>query len=381
VIVSAAADRRDEIRRFADEQVAPHAERMDRDERMTPDVVAALGARGYLGALVPAEYGGRPMDPLQFGSLSEEIGRVCAATRSLVTVHSMVCAATARWGADDQRRAWLPRLGSGAALAAFALTEPDAGSDASAIATSATAHPDGYTLDGRKKWITIGLLADVFLVFAKVGDQPAAFLVARDAPGLSIVPIPDMLGMRGAMIAELELRDCRVAADAIVGPVGFGLSAVAATALDLGRYSVACGCVGLAQACLDLSLAHASTRRQFGAPLKDHQLIRRKIANMIAGVRSARLVCADAGRKRAEHDPDSVIDTCLAKYVAARAAASAAESAVQIHGAAGCSGDTAVARHFRDAQVMRIIEGSTEIQQMLIADHAFNAWDRRGDTT
>jgi glutaryl-CoA dehydrogenase (non-decarboxylating) len=195
-------------------------------------------------------------------------------------------------------------------------------------------------------------------------------LVRRDVRGLEIEPIHGMLGTRGSMLAALRLRGCRVPAEAVVGRPGLGLSWIAATALDHGRFTVAWGAVGIAQACLEASVRHATTREQFGAPLIDHQLVRRMLSEMTAETRAARLLCLHAARLRAARHPDSVAETSLAKHFAARTAMRVAHDAVQIHGALGCSDERSVERHFRDAKIMEIIEGSSEMHQLHIADLA-----------
>jgi hypothetical protein len=233
--------------------------------------------------------------------------------------------------------------------------------------------PDGYVLKGRKKWICYGTAAGLFLVFARYGGQPAAFLVERNSPGLAIAPLFGMLGLRGAMLADLHLEECKVPKESLVGAPGFGLSHVASTALDLGRYSVAWGCVGIAQAALEASHSYAAQRRQFGSLIKDHQLVGRLLANMIVGVRAARLMCLEAGRLRDSGDPGAVVQTMAAKYFSSRAAARATRDAVQIHGAKGCSPEYPVARYFRDAKIMEIIEGSDQIQQLALAAYGFDS--------
>lgn len=237
--------------------------------------------------MLPEEAGGAGMDLVSFGLLNEELGRGCSSVRSLLTVHSMVCRALFRWGSREQKERWLRPLASGQTVAAFALTEPEAGSDAQAVQTSAAADGDAYLLSGRKKWVSFGQVADLFLVFARCGEGPAAFLVERGAPGLRVEPISGMLGVRASMLAELHLSGCRVPRQNLLGGVGFGLSHVASAALDYGRYSVAWGCVGIAQACLEACLRYTGERRQFGAYLKDHQLIQRMIARMVTGVKAA----------------------------------------------------------------------------------------------
>ncbi|HXU45370.1 MAG TPA: acyl-CoA dehydrogenase, partial [Thermoanaerobaculia bacterium] len=240
------------------------------------------------------------------------------------------------------------------------------GSDASAIETRAEEDGESFVLTGHKKWTTFGQIADLFLVFAKVAGQPAAFLVERETAGLSIVPIRGMHGTRASMLAELHLDGCRVPRGHLLGRPGFGISHVAATALELGRYSVAWGSVGILEACLQASQTYAAERVQFGAPLADHPLIRALIAEMIANVRAGRLLCLRAGFLQERGDPAAFAETMVAKYFCAVAAAKAAGDAVQIQGANGCGPDSAVARYLRDAKVMEIIEGSTQIQQLAI---------------
>jgi len=359
---------RAEFREFVASEVAQRAGQFDREGAVPARLVAQVAARGYLGALLPR--GGRPpMDAVTYGLLNEEFGRGCSSLRSLLTVHNMVAHAVQKWGGRPLKERWLPGLASGEVVAAFCLTEPNVGSDAASVRTEAAPDGDDYVLDGTKKWITFGQLADLFLVFARSEGRPTALLVERGARGLSVAPITGMLGVRASMLAELRFEGCRVPRANVVGRPGFGFSHVASSALDWGRYSVAWGCVGLAQACLDASLAYAGEREQFGARLKDHQLIRRMLTEMITNTRAARLLCLHAGYLRERGDPQSIVETSVAKYFASTAASRAAADAVQIHGANGCSPDYPVERYLRDAKIMEIIEGSTQIQQLTIAEH------------
>ncbi|HEX9734000.1 MAG TPA: acyl-CoA dehydrogenase family protein [Thermoanaerobaculia bacterium] len=358
---------RQQFRGFVDEHVAPHAGRWDREERLPLEIVGELRSRGYLGAPLPVEAGGGGMDAIRYGLLTEELARGCSSVRTILTVHDMVTFAVWRWGSPYLKTQWVPRMARGEMLCAFALSEPEVGSDAKSIA--AQARPDGedYVIDAHKMWISLGLVADLFLVFARCDDQLAAFLVPASTPGLSRRPTPSVMGTRAAYIAELELAGCRVPAENLVGRVGFGFSHVAAAGLELGRYSVAWGSVGIAQACLDACLAYTAERRQFGVPLRDHQLVRRKLTEMIVNTRAARLLCYRAGTLRALGDPGATMETMIAKYHASRTAARAAGDAVQLHGANGLSDAYPVARYLRDAKVTEVIEGSTQIQQITIA--------------
>lgn len=351
---------------YAREHVAPHAGAWDRAAATPREAIGRLAATGWLGARVPREFGGAEMDWVTFGLLNEEIGRGCSSLRSLLTVHGMASHAVARFGSRVQKERWLPRMARGEAIGAFALSEPEVGSDASAVRTAATADGDGYLLHGHKKWTTYGQIADVFLLFAQLDGKPAAFLVERDAPGLEVAPLGGITGTRASMLAELRLDGCRVAREARVGGGGFGL-AIAVATLEVGRYSVACGTAGLARACLDASLAYAASREQYGAPIGEHQLVQRMLAEMAAGWRAAHWLCLRAGWLRDAGDPSAAHETFVAKYVATTTATRAALSAVQIHGANGCSEDYPVERYLRDSRVMEIIEGSTQITEMAIA--------------
>jgi len=285
-------------------------------------------------------------------------------------VHSMVALAISRWGREEKKSQWLEKLGQGKAIGAFALTEPEAGSDARQIMTQAVASGDDFLLTGHKKWITFAQMADLFLVFAKSVRGPCAFLLERNTPGLVISPMHGMLGTRASMMAELRLEECRVPKQNMIGAAGFGLSHVASSALDCGRYSVAWGSVGIAQACLEACVRYAGRRKQFGALLRDHQLVQRMIAQMVVEVKAARLLCHHAGQLKDAGDPASMIETSIAKYFACTTAAKIARDAVQIHGANGCSSEYPVERFYRDAKIMEIIEGSNEIQEITIAQSA-----------
>jgi glutaryl-CoA dehydrogenase (non-decarboxylating) len=359
-------------RAFVAREILPFACTWDAAEAIPRDVIDKIGAAGYLGALAPRSHGGTDLDPLSFGVLCEQFGYGCASARSLLTAHGMVVVAIRRWGDARTQEEWLPRLASGAAIAAFALSEPGAGSDAGAMETLAERGSVEYRLRGHKTWASFGQIADVFLVFARSSDGVGAFLVEALSPGVTVAPVQGMTGCRASMLADLQMHDARPAA--LVGRSGMGWSGVAATALDLGRYSVAWGCVGLARACLDAAAAHAARRRQFGRPLRDFQLIQEMLTNMTTGFEASRLLCAEAGRLRTSGDPDSIAATHVAKYFASRAASRIATDAVQIHGALGLTRRAAVERHWRDAKVMEIIEGSTQIHQTLIAAAPVRDW-------
>jgi alkylation response protein AidB-like acyl-CoA dehydrogenase len=360
-------------RRFVDEYIVPVADGYDRDGRVPDELLARVSAVGLWAPFLPVDAGGSGVSFHAIGEIHEEVGRGCSSIRSLLTVHTMVTWAVNRWGDARVRDEWLPRLASGDALGAVCITEPDAGSDTAGLAASAKRTPYGWRINGTKTWITGGQRADVFLVYAQGDHGLAAFLVARAAAGVEIEPIADVLGTRASMLATVRLHDVEVGRDALVGPESFMAGMVLTGMLDIGRFSVAAGCVGIVQAALDASTAYTSRRRVGGTRLRDLQLIRTKIANMVTDVAAARLLVERAARLKDEGDPETIMVTWIAKYFASVAAARHAREAVQIHGANGCGGRYPVARLYRDAKVMEIIEASTELQQLTIADRAYQA--------
>lgn len=359
------------FKKFVDTEVVPYADQYDREERIPPELVKKIADQGYLGALVPPEYGGGGMNMVTFGALCEELGKGSLSVESLLTVHGMVIQSILKWGSPEQREYWLPKLAAGAVIGAFGLTEPDVGSDAKSVQSSAVRETGSYVLNGRKKWITFGQVADLFLIIAQCEGKPTAFLVERNTPGLSTHPITGLLGFRAAMLAEIHLDNCRIPATHLVGRTGFGFSHVVGTALDYGRYCVGWGCVGLAQACLEACLQYTSERKQGGAYLRTYQLIQQMIAEMITNIRAARLLCLHAGVMKDAGDPDSIMETSIAKYFASRMVNRIASDAVQIHGANGCGNEYAIQRYFRDSRIMEIIEGSTQIQQIIISKSGY----------
>jgi alkylation response protein AidB-like acyl-CoA dehydrogenase len=364
------------FRAFVDDYIAPNADRYEREETLPSALIQKLAQQRYLVATLPREAGGAGMDAFTYGLLTEEIGRGCASVRNLLGVSGMVAHAIMRWGSRAQKEKWLPQLGSGDLIAAFALTEPHVGSDAGHIETTATLAGNMYVLHGCKKWISFGQAAHLFLVFAHCDGKPTAFLVERHTPALAVKPISGLLGLRASMLAELHLDGCQIPRENLVGTVGAGFAWVASSALDHGRYSTACGCVGLAQACLDACHCYTQERRQFGVFLKDHQLIQRMMTNMIANVSAGRLLCYQAGYLRQSGDPDAIQATLIAKYFTSTILSQIASDAVQIHGANGCSDDYSVQRYLRDAKIMEIIEGTTQIHQLKIAEYASTGLQR-----
>ena len=292
---------RDAVRTWVDAVVVPDALRNDREERFPQEALDGLRETGFVGITIPERYGGGGADPLTYCLFIEELGRGDANVRSIMSVHLMLVAGSIdRWGSDDQRDQWLPRMATGEVLGCFGLTEPDAGSNPADLRASAEAMPGGgWRISGRKVFITNGSIAGVALVIARTGDAGArglsAFLVPTDRPGFTAVPLHGKLGLRSCDTAELVLDGVEVGPEALLGGEGDGLK-VALSALDDGRMSIAASCTGLGQAALDAMVAYAGSREQFGKPIAGHQLVQEMIADSAVDVDASRLLTW-AGRR------------------------------------------------------------------------------------
>ncbi|MFE0701805.1 acyl-CoA dehydrogenase family protein [Streptomyces sp. NPDC058872] len=368
------SEEQEAVRRLAEEfvarEVAPHAVAWDRAEEVDRGIVKKLGAVGFLGLTLPEEYGGSGGDHLAYCLVTEELGRGDSSVRGIVSVSlGLVAKTIAAWGSEEQKQEWLPRLATGEALGCFGLTEPGTGSDAGNLATRAVRDGDAYVINGSKMFITNGTWADVVLLFARTNDTPghrgvSAFLVPADAPGLTRRPVHGKLGLRGQATAELALADVRVPADAMLGPEGKGF-AVAMSALAKGRMSVAAGCVGIARAALDAAVRYAGEREQFGKPIASYQLVQEMISDIAVDVDAARLLTwrvadlIDRGR-------DFATAASMAKLYASEAAVRAANNALQVFGGYGYIDEYPVGKLVRDARVMTLYEGTSQIQKLII---------------
>lgn len=365
-------------REFTAAVLRPRAGEFDAAGAVPAEVLREMAERGFLGAILPAEYGGGGIDALAYGRLTHELGKGCSSARALLTVHtSLVGETLARLGTLEQKQQWLPRLADGTSLASFALTEPEVGSDAAACKSRYIATAGGFLLSGKKKWITYGAIADLFLVFANCEGSGSAFLVERGAPGLRTRPMTGLMAGRGAHIAEVEFDNVFIPQANLVGREGAGFSFVANTALFFGRYSIAWAGTALAEAALEEMVAYAGQREQFGVKLRRHQLIQALIADALCGVHVSRAICEKIGRMRCDNDDEAVNEVNVAKYMSAKVAMEVAHSAVQVFGGNGISNAYPVERLFREAKVLEIIEGSSQIQQMILANYAFSHYRRR----
>lgn len=361
---------RSTAREFTDNEIVQRAKQNAREHRFDLELVAKLAQQGYLGAIVPREYGGAELDYLSYGLVVEEIGRGCSSVRTVVSVQtSLVCSAILRWGSEDQKLRWLPKLCAGEWLGCFGLTEPDTGSDAAKQRTRAVKADGGWVINGAKMWISMGNHAKLALIFAQTDPDLGAkglacFLVDTDQPGFKPAPIEHKMGLHASDTASIALEDVEVGDDAVLGQVGDGFK-VAMSALDSGRYSVAAGCVGVCQGCLEESIRYAREREQFGRPIASFQLVQAMIAEMAVKTEASRMLVWRAGFLKDKGRPNT-IETSIAKLHATEAAVECANTAIQVHGGAGYVDDHPVERYFRDVRVTTLYEGTSQIQKLII---------------
>jgi alkylation response protein AidB-like acyl-CoA dehydrogenase len=365
---------REAARDFADREIIPRARENDRAERFDLELVKRIAEMGYLGAPVSEEYGGRSLDYISYGLIVEEIGRGDSSARTVVSVQtSLVAGSIEQWGTEEQKREILPKLCSGEWLGCFGLTEPGTGSDAASVATRATKRNGGWSISGSKMFISLGNNAKVAMIFAQTDPEKkhrgvACFLVPTDRPGFAAQEIHGKLGLRASDTAELSLDDVEVSDDEMLGQIGDGFK-IAMSALDRGRYSVAAGCVGIAQGCVNESVKYSQERRQFDRPIASFQLVQELIAEMVVDTEAARLLVWRAGHLKDQQRPNT-LETSIAKYYATEAAVRCANAAIQVHGGYGYIDEYPVERYMRDARVTTLYEGTSQIQKLIIGRHA-----------
>ena len=358
---------RETARDFSDGEIVPRARENDRNEHFDTELVKKIADMGFLGAIVPEDYGGRGVDYRTYALIVEEIGRGCSAMRTVVSVvTSLVCSSIVRWGSEEQKQEWLPQLCSGEALGCFGLTEPDTGSDAANLKTRARQVDGKWRITGGKMWISLGNYSKLALVFAQTDPEKkhkglACFLVPTDQPGFTTQEIHHKLGLKGSDTAELALDD--VEGD-LMGEVGDGFK-IAMSALDSGRYSVAAGCVGICQGALEASISYSKERTQFDRPIASFQLVQEMIADMVVQTEAARGLVWRAGWLKDQGKP-STTETSIAKLYATEAAVTCADRAIQVHGGSGYVDDYPVERYLRDARVTTLYEGTSQIQKLII---------------
>jgi alkylation response protein AidB-like acyl-CoA dehydrogenase len=361
----------DAVRAFCQDVIAPHAEEDDDLERFRPELIRAMGEQGFCGVATPEAWGGLGLGYVEYCTVLEEIAKVSASYAVSVAVTGLPQIILNLFGDEAQKARWLPGLAAGQLLGAFALSEPGSGSDAASLRTTATRRGDRYVLQGTKYWITHGSYADVYVVMARTGGEGprgiSAFLVPGDAPGLSFGRKERKMGMRASPTMEVILEGVEVGEDQRIGPEGIGFS-VAMTALDSGRITIAATSVGIAQAALDAAARYATQRQQFNTPIIDFQGVGFMLADMAVSIETSRLLVSKAAWLKDQGKPFSHV-AAMAKVAATDAAMRVTTDAVQVLGGYGYCKDYPVERLMRDAKVMQIVEGTNQIQRLVISRH------------
>ncbi len=361
------------VREFAAAEIEPHIREWDANHEVHLEVFRAMGELGYLGAPIPERYGGAGMDYISLAILCEELERADTAFRVIMSVHvGLNSLALLQWANEDQKQRFLVPQAQGRKLATFALTEPGSGTDAAALRTTARRDGDDYVLNGSKIWISLADVADHFLVFATVDRERrhrgiTAFLLERGMPGLETGTLQGKLGIHAGNTGTLTFTDLRVPAANRVGEEGEGFL-VAMSAIDQGRYTVAAGAVGLAQACLDASVRYAHERETFGQEIGRHQLVAQMLAKMDAGIQAGRLLVWKAGWLK-NRGARTTRETSLAKWFATEHSVQSALDAIQVHGANGYSNEFPVERYLRNSKAAVIYEGTSQLHQLIQADY------------
>lgn len=364
---------REMARAFAEKEVKPLASRMDHESIYPSELVKKLGKIGFMGMFVPPEFGGSGMDHVSYVIAMEEISKAWASLGAIMTVNnSLVCDPILRFGSEAQKKRYLASLAQGERLGCYALTEPGAGSDAGSIQTQAKRRDDAYVLNGTKLFITNGKHADLAIVYAVTDPSRgkkgiSAFVVEKGTPGFSVGKLEDKLGLRASDTAELLFQDCLVPEQNHLGVENEGFKIALAT-LDGGRIGIAAQALGIAQGCLEESLAYAKQRWQFGQPIADFQAIQWMLADMATEIDAARLLTYRAARLRQQRK-NVTKEAAMAKLFASEAANRIAYKAVQIFGGYGYIKESAVERFYRDARVTTLYEGTSEVQRLVIARH------------
>ncbi len=360
-------------REFAETRIAPIAAAIDQEERFPVETVRELGALGLMGMNLPPEYGGAGADFVSHAVAMEEISRGCAAHGVIMSVNnSLVCWPISAYGTDEQKRNYLPDLASGRKLGAFSLSEPGSGSDAAGLQTTAADDGDALVLNGTKAWVSNGGQADVYVVFVRTSKSHkhrgiSCLLVERDTPGLTVGAKEKTMGIRASSTVQLSFADARVPKRCLLGVEGQGFE-IAMKTLDGGRFGIAAQAVGVAQACLDEALAYAAERQAFDQPIGHFQAIRFMLADMATNIQAARWLTLHAAFCRDRNEPFTKWGS-MAKLFASRTAVQCADANLQIHGGVGYTRDFAAERHYRDAKILEIYEGTSQIQHVVIADH------------
>lgn len=357
----------EELDRILESKIRPKIKEIEEKEYIPKDLINEIASLGLFGLKIPENYNGYNCSYHDMQTIHEILGRYHSSIQNMVTVTSMVSQAILKSGSDEQKSILINDLVLGKKIGAFALTEPDIGSNIYEMQTTVIDGDNGFQINGYKKWITLGQIADFFLVFAKYRGHHGIFIVENNKPGLIINKINNILGLKGNMLAELKFDNCWIPRENALNISSISFKVGISYALLIGRFLTACGCIGMARNCLDSSIKYTQTRRQFGKPLSDHQLIQKKLAEMASEYKAAKLLCFNAAEMLDNNDQKATQMVLMAKYYSSKTVNKIAKEAVQIHGANGISNQFDVERIYRDAKIMELIEGSSEMHEIMIA--------------
>ncbi|MGI6308053.1 MAG: acyl-CoA dehydrogenase family protein [Dethiobacteria bacterium] len=360
------------VRDFVANEITPFAKEWEQKEEFPMDVWKKMGDLGIVGTSIPEEYEGSGMDFISHAIVAEELGYGCSSMRGTYSVNiSLVAKTILKWGTEEQIKKYVPRIATGEIFGCYGLTEPDSGSDAASMKSTAEQDGDYYILNGNKMWITHADVCEVSIIFAKTDKDKGArgitaFLVDKGTPGFTPQPIHEKIGLRAQDTGEINMDNVRVHKDAVLGPVGRGF-AVAMSALDNARYTVAAGCVGTAQAALDIAKQYAKERVQFGKPIATKQLVQQLIANAALDIEMGRLLVYRAGFLK-NKDVRNTRETCMAKYFCGEMVNRVTYDMMQVLGGYSFSGEYPLERMYRDSRINTLYEGTSQIQQLIIGN-------------
>ena len=360
------------VRDFVANEITPHAKEWDLKEEFPMDLWKKMGDLGIVGTSIPEEYEGSGMDFISHAIVAEELGYGCSSMRGTYSVNiSLVAKTILQWGTEEQIKKYVPRIATGEIFGCYGLTEPDSGSDAASMKSTAEQDGDYYILNGNKMWITHSDVCEVSIIFAKTDKEKGArgitaFLVDKGTPGFTPQPIHEKIGLRAQNTGEINMDNVRVHKDTVLGPVGKGF-AVAMSALDNARYTVAAGCVGTAQAALDIAKEYARERIQFGKPIATKQLVQQLIANAALDIEMGRLLVYRAGFLK-NKDVRNTRETCMAKYFCGEMVNRVTYDMMQVLGGYSFSGEYPLERMYRDSRINTLYEGTSQIQQLIIGN-------------
>jgi len=355
------------VKKFLENSLKKYSLKYDKDEKIPMEFISSISERGYLGLNISKKYGGLEADEISIGLINKEFAKYSPSVRSIFTVQGMISKIIAAWGNEEQRNKWLPLLAKGSCIGGFALAEEESGSDSQAIESVAIKCKGGYLLSGKKVWVTMGQIANIFIVFCKYNGLPGALIVERNRE-IKVQKVSNLSGLRSTMVAELYFDNTFVPEENLIASWGVGLNQVAFSALEYGRYTVAWGCVGIAEQSIYLACKYANDRIQFHRKIKDNQLIKKMISEMITEYKASYALCMEAGKSRGKKSPESIVETWIAKYHASKMVNKVVPKAAQILGASSCMANNLIEMFFRDIRMFEIIEGTSQMHELFIAD-------------